>query len=94
MSCESEKGCVGCFRVLSDATRVRILKQVQDTPVNVADLTVAMNVTQPTVSYHLKMLEDIGLVTKEKKGREVVYAFNVEYPCKGCGVFSAPIKIV
>lgn len=94
MLCVEEKDCTGCFRALSDSTRLRILKQVQEKPLNVADLTIATKVTQPTVSYHLKMLEDLGLVTKVKKGREVVYTFNGDYPCKGCGVFSAPIRLM
>ncbi len=85
--------CTNCFRVLSDSTRLRILREIKAKQANVAEITQAMNVTQPTVSYHLKMLDDLGLVTKERKGRETYYAFNQAFPCKGCGVFSAEIKV-
>lgn len=92
MSNHDSKGCSDCFRVLSDETRIRILKSVQSCAANVTQITTAMQVTQPTVSYHLKMLEELGLITKMRRGREIVYSFNTEYPCKGCGVFSAPIR--
>ncbi len=85
--------CTNCFRVLSDSTRVRILRELKIKQTNVAEITQTMSVTQPTVSYHLKMLDDMGLITKERKGREIYYSFNEDFPCKGCGVFSAEIKI-
>ncbi|KKU51131.1 MAG: transcriptional regulator, ArsR family protein [Parcubacteria group bacterium GW2011_GWA2_47_10b] len=87
------KQCHECFRVLADETRLRILRAIRTRPVNVGDITAAMHVTQPTVSYHLKMLDELGLITREKRGREVLYAFNKNYPCKGCGVLSVSIKL-
>lgn len=89
----SKHSCATCFTTLSDKTRVRIIKELQGQALNVATLTGDMGVTQPTVSHHLKLLEEHGFVVKEKKGRETFYQFNKEYPCKGCGVFSAPIRI-
>jgi ArsR family transcriptional regulator len=85
--------CTNCFRVLADSTRLRILRELKAKQTNVAEITQAMSVTQPTVSYHLKMLDDMGLITKERKGREIYYSFNENFPCKGCGVFSAEIKV-
>jgi len=85
--------CANCFRVLSDSTRIRILQGIKTKEANVAELTTATGVTQPTVSYHLKMLDDIGLISKVRKGRETYYSFNENFPCKGCGVFSAGIKV-
>ncbi len=93
MSQSCATGCSDCFRTLADRTRLKILRAVQRHPANVAEITEAMNVTQPTVSYHLKLLEGLGMLVKEKRGREMYYAFNPQYPCKNCGVFSAPIKI-
>jgi len=93
MSSMKSQNCANCFHVLSDATRVQIVKTLKAGDSNVSDITEAMGVTQPTVSYHLKLLDSIGMVEKHKQGREIIYAFNKNYPCKGCGVFSAPIKI-
>jgi len=79
--------------MLADKTRVRILKELQAEKLNVTSITEDMGVSQPTVSHHLKILKERGFVVSERKGRETFYRFNSAYPCKGCGVFSAPIKI-
>lgn len=93
ISCRSKRRCSICFRALADGTRLRILREIKKCPANVSAITVVTQVTQPTVSYHLKMLDKLGLVSKKYQGREVVYTFNKNYPCKGCGVLSAPIRI-
>lgn len=88
----SEKSCSGCFQILSDETRLHILKNLQDRSANVTEITRESGLTQPTISYHLRLLDEVGLISKEHRGRETYYTFNKDYPCKGCGVFSAPIK--
>ena len=93
MSIVDEKRCYDCFGVLADETRIRILSLLKNGESNVTDLSNEVGVTQPTVSYHLKMLGDLGLILKERRGREMYYIFNNDYPCKGCGVFSAPIRV-
>jgi len=92
MNTSDERKCHSCFRVLGDKTRVFLLGKIAEEPRNVADLTDCTNLRQPTVSHHLKQLEDIGMLKREKKGRETFYTFNKKYPCHGCGVFSAGIK--
>ena len=87
------KQCSECFRALADATRLKIFREIKTRPANVGNITIAASVTQPTVSYHLKMLDGLGLIRKEKRGREEFYSFNKNYPCKGCGALSLPIKI-
>lgn len=93
MSLEKGKKCLQCFRVLSDHTRIRIVKELQERSESVSEITEHMGVTQPTISYHLKLLDGLGLIQKKRKGRETYYAFNKDYPCRGCGVFTAPIKV-
>lgn len=93
-----EKRCVQCFRVLADETRLELLNLLLNQrdsshSYNVDQLTRNLGVTQPTVSHHLKALRDIGMVNQERKGREVFYQFNEDYSCKGCGVFSVPLKV-
>ena len=89
-----KKNCAQCFKVLSDKTRLTIIKTMRNGKAyNVGEITNAVRVTQPTVSHHLRLLLRIGLLTKERKGREVRYAFNGVYPCKRCGVFSAAIRL-
>lgn len=89
-----KKNCAQCFKVLSDTTRLTIIKTMWNGKAyNVNEITDTVRVTQPTVSHHLQLLFKIGLLTREKRGREVQYAFNDQYPCKGCGVFSTAIRL-
>lgn len=88
-----KKTCTQCFSVLSDGTRIRIIANLKKEQANVARLIKITGVTQPTVSHHLSILNTYGFVVKEKRGRETYYRFNDQYPCKGCGVFSAPIQL-
>ena len=85
--------CRSCFSMLADGTRLKIIQVLKKGAVNVSELTESIRLTQPTISHHLKVLSESGFAVAEKKGRETYYRFNTEYPCKGCGVFGAPIKI-
>lgn len=59
------------FRVLADRHRVRILNLLSgaDEAVCVCALEPALHLAQPTVSYHLKLLREAGLVERERRGR-------------------------
>jgi ArsR family transcriptional regulator len=92
MSDENQKQCADCFHILADSTRMKIVRGLQVEAKNVSEITEGLGVSQPTVSYHLKMLDSIGLIMREKRGRAAYYAFNKNYPCLNCGVFTAPIK--
>lgn len=61
------------FQVLSDPTRVRIVKALADAEWCVSDLTDALGMDQPAVSHQLKYLRDLGLVSWTKNGRHVHY---------------------
>ena len=58
---------------LADPLRFQILGQLLDGPVNVAELVAAAGASQPNVSNHLAVLRRRGLVTTERRGRQVVY---------------------
>ena len=60
------------FKSLADRHRVRILNrllQAGGEAVCVCDFEAMLGLKQPTVSYHLKLLRDAGLVSREKRGR-------------------------
>ena len=66
----------GVFRALGDPTRVRLLSLIAAQPEReacVCDLTGPVDLSQPTVSHHMKQLVDAGLVTGERRGRWVYY---------------------
>lgn len=51
------------------------------------------SLTQPTISHHLKVLKEIGMVGSKKQGREIHYFLNKKYPCKKCHLFKIPFKL-
>jgi ArsR family transcriptional regulator, arsenate/arsenite/antimonite-responsive transcriptional repressor len=59
---------------LSDPGRVRIIKMLQHRSMCVCEIQAAIELAQPTISKHLKVLEEAGLVTYRKNGLWVNYA--------------------
>ncbi|QJW35021.1 ArsR/SmtB family transcription factor [Cellulosimicrobium protaetiae] len=65
------------FKALADPARVQLLAIVaaQDgSEACVCDLTEPVGLSQPTVSHHLKILVDAGLLTREQRGRWAYYS--------------------
>lgn len=59
------------FKALGDPSRLRILGLAASAPnaeICVCDLPGPLGLTQPTVSHHLKVLVEAGLLTREKRG--------------------------
>jgi len=65
----------GIFKAIADPHRLTILATLAraDDEVCVCDFTSALPLNQPTVSHHLKILRDAGLVTWERRGTWVYY---------------------
>lgn len=63
------------YGVLADPTRLRLLSLISAAGEACAacDLVDPLGVSQPTVSHHLKVLREAGLVESEKRGRWVYY---------------------
>ena len=74
---EAEKHCRG-FKALADTTRLRILKLLDVREMCVCEVMIALDLTQPTASHHLKILENAGLVKSRKEGKWVYY--SLKYP--------------
>ena len=63
------------FAALADPVRLRLLSLLaNDGPVCACDLVEPVAKSQPTVSHHLKVLSEAGLVTSERRGRNIWYA--------------------
>jgi len=58
---------------LADPKRILILYALADGPRRVTDLADALGMPQPTVSHHLKILRERGLVVAEQEGTAVYY---------------------
>ena len=63
------------FKAVGDPCRLRILATLAraDHEVCVCDFTAALPLNQPTVSHHLRVLREAGLVTSERRGTWVYY---------------------
>jgi ArsR family transcriptional regulator len=61
------------FSLLSDATRLGILKLLVGSPKNVTALCKGLGLKQPTISHHLGLLRMGRLVIGTRKGKSVVY---------------------
>jgi ArsR family transcriptional regulator, arsenate/arsenite/antimonite-responsive transcriptional repressor len=65
------------LKAVADPTRLRLLSIVAshiDGEACVCDLTEPVGLAQPTVSHHLKVLVDAGLLTREQRGKWAYYA--------------------
>jgi ArsR family transcriptional regulator len=67
------KELIKVMKALSDPNRVKIIKILQHRVMCVCEIQAVLNLAQPTVSKHLKVLEDAGLVSNEKDGLWVNY---------------------
>jgi ArsR family transcriptional regulator len=65
----------GWYGVLSDPTRLRLLSLIaaKGEACAACDMVEPLGVSQPTVSHHLKVLREAGLVDRERRGRWVYY---------------------
>jgi DNA-binding transcriptional ArsR family regulator len=67
------------FKALADSTRLRILGLLLVREMCVCEVMAALDLTQPTASHHLGILENAGLVKDRKQGKWVFYSIaNLE----------------
>ncbi len=77
MSAASAATLAAKFKAIGDPTRLRLLSLVaahEGAEACVCDLTEPVALSQPTVSHHLKVLVDAGLLTRSKRGTWSFYA--------------------
>jgi len=64
------------FKALADTTRLRILGLLAVREMCVCEVMVALDLTQPTASHHLRIMENVGLVKDRKEGKWVFYSLH------------------
>jgi len=70
------KEFVRLMKALSDPNRVKIISMLGVRELCVCELTALLGVAQPTVSKHLRLLEDADLVSFRKEGNWIIYRLN------------------
>ena len=64
------------FKALSDETRREILKLLNKKDMNAGEISNHFNMSKPSISKHLDILRETGLISSEKKGQYVIYSVN------------------
>ncbi len=83
--------CAGCFAGLSCGTRIEILNLLSEKDeMSVLEIAHHFQVTQPTITHHLKYLREVGLLSSHKEGTKVFYSLSQPDSCKNydCEIFS------
>lgn len=77
MELDAKKAAV-IFKAFCDENRIRILQLLQSGEKCACMLLEEMNITQPTLSHHMKILCDSGIVTGRKEGKWTHYSISPE----------------
>jgi ArsR family transcriptional regulator len=86
----------GVFRALGDPGRLRLLSFLGSQPGGeacVCNLTEPLGLSQPTVSHHLKVLTEAGLLERERRGTWIYYRLRLERLGELCDALMPPRKL-
>ena len=72
-------------KALADETRQKIMRLVCCQWLSVNEIVEQLNVTQPTVSHHLAILRESGLVEVREEGKQTFYSLNQSKIASCCG---------
>jgi len=75
---EIHKEMVKLFKVFGDENRIQILELLKGRELSAYELLVEVQITQSTLSHHMKLLCDSDIVTARKDGKWVYYSLNEE----------------
>ena len=81
----SQPASVAFAKVLADETRQKILQLCACEELSVSEIVEQLDVAQPTVSHHLAILKEAGLMEVRHHGKQVFYKLNQEQMALCCG---------
>ncbi|MEI6072093.1 MAG: autorepressor SdpR family transcription factor [Verrucomicrobiae bacterium] len=64
------------FKVLQDDTRRKILKMLRERDLTAGEIAAAFHISKPSISYHLDLLKQAGLISSQKEGQFVRYTLE------------------
>ena len=65
------------YKALSDPTRRKILELLQEKPLNAGEIADYFQITKPSISHHLSILKNSGLIIDERQGQNIVYSIDM-----------------
>ncbi len=72
------KKTAAIFKAFCDENRIKILQLLLDGEKCACKLLEALNITQPTLSHHMKILLDSGVINARKEGKWMYYSISEE----------------
>jgi ArsR family transcriptional regulator len=84
--------CVEFCKTLADPTRQKILQILLEKERTVSEVVEAFNLTQPTISHHLEILNRNGLLTSRKEGKQIYYRTNQANMVYCCGKLTSKFE--
>ena len=64
------------YKALADPTRRKILELLRAGDKNAGQISAQFNVTNASISHHLSILKNAGLIQSEKRGQFIIYSLN------------------
>jgi ArsR family transcriptional regulator len=64
------------FKALADPNRREIIRFLRERDMTAGEIAEKFNISKPSISHHLNLLKQAGLVADERKGQNIVYSLN------------------
>ncbi|GAB1455844.1 hypothetical protein MASR2M48_11510 [Spirochaetota bacterium] len=64
------------FKALSDETRREIIRLLKEKDLTAGQIADEFTITKPSISHHLSILKQAGLIDDKRRGQNIVYALN------------------
>jgi ArsR family transcriptional regulator len=96
LSAEQAGELAPMFKALADPVRLRLLSLIASHAGGeacVCDLTGAFDLTGPTISHHLKVLREAGLITGDRRGTWVYYRAHPDVLARLAGLLATPATL-
>jgi ArsR family transcriptional regulator, arsenate/arsenite/antimonite-responsive transcriptional repressor len=88
MQCSCSKKWLSFFKAVHDTNRQAILDIIQKhKDINANGIVAKIHLSQPTISHHLKILEEASVIHAKKVGKETIYSINEGSIRECCGGF-------
>jgi len=72
------RALLSVLKAVADKNRVRIIKMLEQKPMCCCEMAAVLGITQPSVSKHLSILKNAGLITDERNGQWIDYSLSKE----------------
>ena len=79
--------CSRALKAISDLKRIKILGLLSKSEMCVTDIVKSMNLYQPSISHHLAILKNAGVIIDRRQGRRIIYSLHP-------GVYKKPSEFV